>query len=244
MVFMTNWEVKLKGDNSFLMELAKEYNGPGLSITSHDEGWFLKSKDFNQLVDRADLFEKAGNIIEFINASARIFSNKMEPVESDGFWIIEESGQRKEEFFAVGKASFQIMNVLFSSGVAPKEWYQLWESNPEIKYIFRFFQGNSLLDWFSLFKIYETIRDDEQLSEKSDEGIKKIRSWTSFEENQIFFKTANWYRHTFFGKSKEKPNKKPLNEMSLADGNNYMRKLTIEWISWKVEDNKASSEGS
>ena len=142
---MSNWEVKLKGDDVFLKELAREYVEPDISVTFHKEGYFLKSEEFNQLGERSELFEKVGNIIEFINASSKIFTNKVKAVEPDGFWVVGSNGERKEEFFGVGNASVRFLNILTTSGVAPKEWYQLWESNEAIKYVFRLLLSESLL---------------------------------------------------------------------------------------------------
>ena len=228
---MSNWEVKLKGDDVFLKELAREYVEPDISVTFHKEGYFLKSEEFNQLGERSELFEKVGNIIEFINASSKIFTNKVKAVEPDGFWVVGSNGERKEEFFGVGTASVRFLNILTTSGVAPKEWYQLWESNEAIKYVFRLLLSESLLAWLPLFKIYETIRDDEGHSSTSRKGIKKIESWTSVEQNKIFHRTANWHRHTFFGKS----NEKPLIEMTLSEGNNYILGLTKVWLVEKAK---------
>ena len=232
---MSNWEVKLKGDDVFLKELAEEYVEPEISVTFHKEGYFLKSEEFNQLGERSELFEKAGNILEFINASSKVFANKLGAVEPDGFWVVDSNGERKEELFGVGIASVQFQNILMGIGVAPKEWYQIWKSNEAVKYVFRLLLSETLLDWFSLFKIYETIRDDDGHLSASRKGIEKIESWTSVEQNKIFHKTANWHRHTVFGKSKGKVNEKPLIEMTLSEGNNYILGLTKVWLVEKAK---------
>ena len=71
-----DWEVKLKGDSSFLKELSKEYCSPELCIAVRDDEYFLTSNKFSLLADEAAIYEKAEEQIEFINTSSRIYSYK------------------------------------------------------------------------------------------------------------------------------------------------------------------------
>lgn len=75
-----DWEVKLKGDSSFLNELSKEYSSPELCIKARDEEFFLSSNKLSSLVDESVLYATAEEQIEFINTSSRIYSLKHKPI--------------------------------------------------------------------------------------------------------------------------------------------------------------------
>jgi len=230
---MKNWEVKLKGDGLFLNELSQEYCSPELCILARDEEYFLTSNKFSLLSDNLALYLRGVELIEFINASSKMFSNKHRPIELDGFWSIDE-GIRKNEFIAIGDVSLSFTHVVFENNPAPKEWYQIWEAFDRVKYVFRLFNDDSLLDWFSLFMIYETIRDDRTFADKPKEGVEKIEECISKIKNESFFKTANWYRHSDFGKTRGEANIRPSIEMSLSEGNNLIRDLINFWMNCKT----------
>jgi hypothetical protein len=236
-----SWEVKLKGDSLFLNELSKEYCSPELCIKAREEEYFLTSNNFSQFSDESELYLKGIELIEFINASSKIFSYKHKPIESDGFWSIDE-GIRKNEFIAIGDSTLFFTQVVCKNdpASAPKEWYQIWEEQDRVKYVFRLFDSNSPLDWFSLFMIYETIRDDPMHSDipkkVRDTGIKKIKDSSSESKNESFRNTANWYRHSSFGKKQNgKNHTKPEIEMTLLEGNNLIRDLINMWMEWKLK---------
>lgn len=226
-----NWEVKLKGEASYLKELATVFCTPDIFISNHDEGFFLKSIKFNQFKDKRELYEFSLEMIDFINTSSKISCNRHIPLEPDGFWLVGIDGAKKLDFFAIGDVTLSLQQCVYGNSVPPREWYDLWYSNENIKYVFRLFNSTSLLDWFSLFMIYETIRDDPQ---QNDGGKSKIESWINVEKNKAFFDTANWYRHSNHGKSKGKPNLRPKSEISLSDGNNLIRDLINRWLDWKL----------
>ena len=110
-----------------------------------------------------------------------------------------------------------------------------------MKYVFRLFESDSQLDWFSLFKIYETIRDDPMHSDipkkVRDAGIERIKQWISTEQNDNFRHTANkLHRHSAFAKQTNSRNYiEPEREMSLSEGNNLILGVIKNWLEWKLE---------
>ncbi|MDD5296615.1 MAG: hypothetical protein PHU46_06855 [Rhodocyclaceae bacterium] len=202
-------------------------------MTIDDAGCFLKSDTLNKLSDRARVYETAVGFVEFINASSKVYSNRDKSLDLEGFWLVDADGSRRRDFIAVGAVSGRIILIVQGNDVAPKDWYSLWQSNENVKYVFRLFIGSSLLDWASLYMIYETIRDDPQYHVGNRNGVENIASWTSPQQNSDFFETANWYRHSDFGKTKGKRNVRPLREMSLSAGNDFIRAIVTHWLNCK-----------
>lgn len=157
-------------------------------------------------------------------------------------WKVNADGRLiKYEVGIPVNISLQILSRVSNNKPAPNAWYELWEKQDHVKYVFRLFDSDSQLDWFSLFKIYETIRDDPMHSNNpkgvTKAGIKRIKKWISTEENDNFRHTANkFHRHSEFA---TKPNGEryiePEKEMSLSEGNNLIRGLIKNWIEWKQE---------
>ena len=128
------------------------------------------------------------------------------------------------------------MITVHNNDIAPLTWLDLWGKHENVEYVLRMFSEKKLLDWFALYKIYETIRDDPRHKEENTEGKANIIRWTSEDENESFFQTANWYRHSDFGKNKGRPNAKPSKEMSLGEGNHFIRGLIYHWLEWKQNE--------
>ena len=235
---MTNWEVKLKGDSSFLHELSKECCFPELCVKLIEGDYFLSSNMFSLLSDKSEISEKADRVIQYINASSKLSSNRHKPIKPDGFWS-SDKGVRKYEFGATGQLSISFHNIIIENNPAPKEWYSLWEEDDRIKYVVRLFDSNLLLDWFSLFMIYETIRDDPMYADNPKKaakiGLEKIKE-SLLEKNTDFFETANWSRHSDFGKTRGKENVLPEKEITLSEGNDLIRDLIKNWLKWKSSE--------
>jgi hypothetical protein len=230
---MRIWEVKLKGDKEILARLSEKYQTPELTILCDNGMYFLRSSYFSSLPQGGELLDKANQILHFINISLRLTSSGIDLVETDGFWLMNENGKREQRNFGVLNPTLTPLTLIsVYKEIPPYEWFELWTKHPEVKYVFRLFSSGQI-DWFSLFKIYETIRHDPKHNNSRD-GDRRIKSWTSKKRNRCFLTTANWHRHSDYGKNKGTPNAPPSNEMSLSEGNDFIRQIVCEWLTWKT----------
>ncbi|MFA5353483.1 MAG: hypothetical protein WC291_04595 [Thermodesulfovibrionales bacterium] len=239
---MSTWEVKLRGDVNLLSRLAEEMQRQDLAVICNDGEYFLRSKYFSSQTDKGELFERANQVIQFLNGSLDIVSNRIEAIKSDGFWLVHDDGRREEESFGFLSLIMPLSALSLAESrcsTPPYDWFELWQTQENVKYVFHLL-GSGKLDWFSLFNIYETVRDDPQYSSTDKwKRVETIKSWISEQQNTLFFETANWYRHSDYGKyydkkcKEEKPNSPPDEEMSLSEGNSFIRQLVNEWLTWK-----------
>lgn len=235
---MQAWEMELNGDSQILARLSEKFQNPDLTIACYNGEYFLRSTHFSALSDKAELHERANQVLQFLNGSMDLVSNRIDAIKSDGFWLAHDDGKREKDSSGMLSITMPLLvvNVADSSATPPYDWFTLWQSHQNVQYVFHLL-GAGKLDWFSLFKIYETIRDDPQHEKKRHDRLEVLYSWLSQEQNNLFSKTANWYRHSDYGKYNEKSNKPPDNEISLSEANSFIRQLVYKWLTWKSRTN-------
>lgn len=143
------------------------------------------------------------------------------------------SGERIMKFIAIGKITAPTLLIVSSDEIPSRNGFNLFTQNLKVKESLTLF-NNAGIDWFTLYKIYETVRDDEPDIPTSKVGRSKIKQWGGENEYDRFYKTANWHRHSAFGKHNEKPNAKPINLMSVNEAQEFMRKVLIAWLQYKL----------
>lgn len=230
---MKIWEVKLKGNTKLLEKLSKEYCSEEMNIELSNGDYYLQSSYLNELSDNQSVYEKSIKLIGYLNTSLKLSSLRINTISSDGFWLSEDNGKRVYKFNSIYNVEANIMSVVYGKTSPPAKWYKLWDQFENVRYVFRLYNSEIQLDWFSLYKIYETIRDDPR---SASDGKENIELWTSVEANSTFFKTANWYRHSDYGRNKKTQNTRPINEISISQANSFIRDLIINWLNFKAEN--------
>lgn len=226
-----NWRVKLKAKPDLLEQLSKEFGNPDLHFLQDSGYWFLESTYLNS-EDHSEIYSTGEKLIDFLNHTLWLYAYRPNPIKSDGYFSLNQNGIWANEFLAVGVAVAPTRLIVCSNEIPSRKYFCLFAQNWKVKEALALFADASP-DWISLFKIYETVRDDEPDIPTTQHGIAIIKEWVGEAENDRFFKTANWHRHSVFGKARGKLNEPPDHPMTLSEGQRFIRKMLITWLEYK-----------
>ena len=230
------WLVRLKGDSNTLDQLNIVFRQAEFSVQKVDDAHWLYSDQFNGDLSEREIYARGEALIEYLNSALKLYSNRADVLESDGYFLKQANGELQYRFDAIGIISGTIKQSVFDDSLPVAGSYQLYRDYPNVRYVLSQF-NNTSLDWFTLFNIFEAIEHDEQLRIFFKTSKKAMTSWTNTIDWQRFFGTANWYRHSPY---KKQNNKKtgytlPARPMSLGEAESYIRSLILAWLTFKLE---------
>jgi hypothetical protein len=203
------WQIKLKAEPYLLENLSVEFCNPELHIFRDSDCWFLESTYLDS-DESSEIYGAGEKLIDYLNQTLWLYAYRPDSIQSNGYFLLSSIGERVSKFIALGPITAPTRLIGFSSDIPDRKTFDLFAQNWKVKESLALF-NNSGVDWAVLIKIYETARDDEPDIPTSKEGRALIEKWVGAEDNRRFFETANWHRHSIFGKSKETPNK-PANK--------------------------------
>ena len=215
--------------------LAEQASVGFFKLVTENSDIYLELAGFQKDCDVVDIQDIADETVRFLNVSIKLASCLDPELKTNGFYWIDEYGQPNLKFFGAGSFSAPLHLCVYDSNAkVPECWPDIWRNSEQAQDVFRIFE-NKHQDWFSLFKIYETIRDDPAHKDARGpvNGVKHIKMWGGAENNESFFQTANWHRHAAYGRKKGTPNKRPDKPMGESEAFNYIGKLIVNWLNWK-----------
>jgi len=227
------WYVQILGDNSDLQELSKSLNSPELCISQEDQKYVLKSSNFDQLKNAADVRKRAKEILSLLNGTAKLALGTQQKLTIDAVVEIRDDGKKTTVLFlsdTVPGGSSTSTSVKTSNGnvqeIHPADpipvWIKTAQINKTVATVFRLI-GASALNWIDLYKVYEIIKSDVGGKDKiADNG------WATKRQINLFKRTAQAYRH---GKLKGTPPKKP---MTLSEAESFVKKILRKWLQTKL----------
>lgn len=227
------WLVRLKGDEATLDTLRDVYSEGDLTVKKLENQYWLYSASLDRNTDSKIVYNRGEELIEYLNAALKLYSNQFARVQSDGYCVSEDGKPADEKFKSIVSASIPILINSIRYPAPARESYKLYSDNPRIKYVLKLF-NQAGPDWYSLFAIHETIETDEQLSRKYGGGLKAIKSWSKTGDTKRFLGTANWHRHSDYWKSKQIKSTLPAKPMKLHEAEEYVRGIIIAWLSFKA----------
>lgn len=225
------WRVKLKAEPDLLEKLSKEFGNPDLHIFQDSDCWFLGSTYLDS-EEHSEIYTTGEKLIDYLNQTLWLYAYRLNQIKSDGYYSQSRTGEWVNKFLAIGRAIASTMLIVHSNDTPDRKSFDVFVQNWKVKEALALFT-NAQPDWITLFKIYETARDDEPDIPTTSDGIALIKKWAGEIENKRFFDTANWHRHSVFGKTREKLNEPPDHPMSLSEGQQFIRKLLIAWLEYK-----------
>jgi len=230
------WLVKLKGDSSALDQLCLVFDQTELCVQKIDNDYWLCSAQLNEDIEEKEVYDRGEELIEYLNSALKLYSNRSDLFDSDGYFLKLDSGELQREFYAIGTLSIPLGISMFDDSLPGIRSYQLYRDYPNIRYVLSQF-NQSKLDWYSLFNIFETIEHDGELSKAFKSGGAAIATWTTPKHKGRFCGTANHYRHSGYKKKNDKKTayKLPESPMSLGEAENYIRSLILAWLTFKLE---------
>jgi len=226
------WQIKLKAEPNLLEKLSGEFCKPELNLFHDSDCWFLESS-YLESDELSEIYSIGEKLIDYLNHTLWLYSYRPNPIESIGYYLLPRDGERVSKFVAIGMITVPTRLIVHSNDIPSRKSLDLFSQYEKVRESLALF-NNAEIDWFTLFKIYETARDDDPDIPNTKDGIALIEMWCGIEDNKRFFETANWHRHSVFGKNKEKPNKEADNPMSLSEARRFIRKVLIAWLEHKL----------
>jgi hypothetical protein len=236
---MKNWLIQLKGHEFDLQEIVEMFNQPYLNIIEQDGSFYLKSIELNSLLTDDVVYKKAVELLEILNGIAKLNNTSFQNVKLDAIVEIDENGRRKSYKYASAKIKLRsrvsvTATVVKHNGkidstekrIDYKPWIDLAKKDVKASQVLKYLLKG---DWYSLYKIYEIIRED-----LGGESNLLQKGWVTRKMLSRFRHTANseavlgeHARHTGY---KHKPPKDP---MSKPEALNIINTIVKEWLSLK-----------
>lgn len=219
------WQVKLQAEPKLLEQLSGEYCNPDLRLFQDFDFWLLESLRLDSK-DYAEIYAEGERLIGYLNQTLWLYAFRTNPIHSDGYYFLTRNGERECKFLAIGKAIAPIRLIVSSNEIPRKKIFDLFIKNKKVSEALALF-NNPELDWGTLYKIYETVRDDKPNDLASTDYKNLIDpEWRRFRDSANYL-----YRHS---KSRKKA-RKPDNPMSLSEAKRFVRKTLIAWLESKTE---------
>lgn len=223
----------LAAEPGLLRKLSEEFSNPELHIFRVADCWFLESIYLDS-ENRSDIYSTGEMLVDFLNHALWLYACRPESIKSQGYFSPDTEGVWVNQFFALGNAQAPTKLTVYSHDIPSKSDFDVFARNWKVKEALALLAAPSP-NWFTLFKIYETVRDDEPDIPTTKHGEFLIKKWGGIDENDRFFDTANWHRHSVFGKRRGKLNKPPHHPMSISEGECFIRTILKSWLAFKRE---------
>jgi len=219
------WQIKLKAEPSLLEKLSSEFCNPELRLFHDSNCWFLESLRLDS-EEHSEIYKEGERLISFLNQTLWLYAFRLNSIQSNGYYLLTSAGERECKFLAIGKAIAQTRLIVYSNEIPCKKSFDLLMKDEKVSEALALF-NNAELDWITLYKIYETVRDDKPNNSTSTDYKNLIDpEWKRFRD------TANYqHRHSMFSKKA----KKPENPMSLSEAEQFIRKTLIAWLEDKTK---------
>ena len=235
------WLAFITGEGSDLEDLCKSLSSSELSIIKEEQGFVLKSKDFDSLKDAKDVKSRASEILVLISGAARLALGMRRPLSVVYIVKVRDDGTR-DLFIEVSDTitvhAGVTVSVLGADGtiqevhqVSPiPSWVAVAQRDTDVAKALRLF-GAGTHDWVNLYRIYEVVENDVG----SISNIVK-KGWATRKAIERFKHTANSpgaigdeSRH---GKQASKPPKAP---MTLSEAKSLVETVLHNWLRMKGE---------
>lgn len=219
------WQIKLQADPSLLEKLSSEFCNPELRLFHDSDCWLLESLRLQSKV-YSEIYEEGERLIDYLNQTLWLYAFRLNPIQSNGYYLLTGSGERECKFLAIGKAIAPTRLIVYANEIPSKKSFDMLMKDEKVSEALALF-NNTEIDWVTLYKIYETVRDDKPNNSTSTDNKNLIdKEWPRFRD------TANyWHRHSMHRKKAKKPD----NPMSLSEAKQFVRNTLIAWLKDKTE---------
>lgn len=236
---MLEWYVGITGESFDLENLSESFNSPDLFITKIEEGYILKSTDFNSLENVGDVDNKAKEILTQINGYAWLVLGTQRPlklaytarVKDDGKITRFKSLSGSVRVRGGGKIRISITTKggevqdqeTFPADLIPKI-ISIAQNDENVATVLQIL-GDRLKDWVNLYNIFEVVKKD----------VREIpEEWASGNAISRFKQTANsvlaiGYDSRHVGKIFLPPPK----PMTLSEAKSFIKNIINNWIQSK-----------
>lgn len=220
------WEVRITGDKSDLEELSKILTSKDLSIVKENEHFILKSEDFDILSDYGEVKTKTNELLNTVNAIAQLTLDSREIIKYNHIFQLDEykiTGMCLES--KIGVFSRVYIRKIFPYDETEiynpiRNCKKLAEKDKNVKDVFDLIVFN-FDSWYTLYKIFETLRKDELFVEVLKEGNYSKKA-------KLLKQTANHYRH-----ADNEKHPLPPNVITLSEAKSFTKLVLLKWLAQK-----------
>jgi hypothetical protein len=239
---MTEWLVKLKGEELDLRDLPALLRSPDLSVIEEDGSYYLTSAEFNSLTDAGDVLRRAKRLIPLLNGAAKLWLGNFGALDIGAVARVGEEGKHHQFIFpesitlqgrgrlrAVADVTPGDSKESLPKPTVLQSWVEVAARDAKVEKALRIF-GSRAHNWVNLYNVYEAIQSDVGLKKITDDG------WATKTRIRLFKHTADSEaavgddaRH---GHQKDRP---PKNPMSLSEAKALIETILRRWLLSKCE---------
>ncbi|MBD2006432.1 MULTISPECIES: hypothetical protein [Cyanophyceae] len=233
------WLILLEINESDFLNLSKLLTlSEKLKLIEKNSCYYLYSLDFEPLTNVSDVYGRATELFQKLNAVAMIHFPEFQLLNADVIEQVDEN--RKHHRFIAGsgtikmdksKASIKVEGGQDSAQFLELEpWIDLADKDKIVENVFRIWTSFEQ-NWVNLYKIYEIVNQDAK-SKKLEEWVTKNKISNFTHTSQSVNAIGDDARH---GVEKQEP---PKNPMSLLEAKNLIREILKNWLNWKCQQKK------
>ncbi len=240
---MPEWLLILKGHEFDLEDLPSVLNNPELAVIKRDNKYLLRSSDFQAFTSADEVRERGLVLLDLLNGAAKLYFDSYREIAEDGVAQIDDDGKLHRTFFVSvveevrAKDRVSVVSILSDGSRVPvqlpsqdpkiRHWIKLARQHKHVADALHFFRENN---WFSLYKVFEIIRDD-----VGNKQSITSKGWVSSSELNRFTQTAQ-SRATLgdFARHASSNYVPPDNPMSLQEAQSLLKQLLSGWLNSKT----------
>lgn len=241
---MTNWRIRVTGEQVDLAELPRLLTDPRAVVVQAGADFFLLSTDFDDLTEPAAVRAAAEELVARVSGALRLYTqtecrltvDQVQRQQPDGTWqgFVELTGN------ASGRAS---AHASLSGGVEPPpgpstvdRQLTLAASDRHGAKVLRLYHPGHTLIWENLYRLYEVIEGAMGGTYKGQAAIVSA-GWASEDDIKSFKYTANSVnavgdlaRHGVEPLKYNKPGVTPPRQMPLTEAQQLVDRIVREWL--------------
>ena len=231
---MSNWQIKLTGDQFDLEDLPCWFSDPALRVIEQEGRYYLTSSDFDAMEDSSAIWTHAHVLLEHMQGAAKLYRTNFQRiglgVMISGFQGCHHSLVHiAERIVFRDKASGVVtINGKEIPEIYPhKDWATLAQHDEAVARALQLW-GNGPMDWVNLYRMFEVV--------ESDVGGQMYQAgWVTKKEIGRFTGTANSMKAIGDDARHAKPNLQPPSKpVTLEEARELIAHLVREWLASKL----------
>lgn len=230
----------LDGRPGDLAALARAFTGDPTIRCDDGERYYLASPSLDALFSNpSDFRDTASSLLARINGAARVLDPEYRPVrlkgpytDSEGRGNVAVLGVAAEASVAFGMATISIEGVPQKPPPSPApDLARLAEQHPDVAEVFGLMAGDDVLDWFTLYKVYEIVRHNVGGSNEGEaQRILSEKGWVLDSQIKVFRDSANSPEISGKAARHGRATRRGTDAMSLPKARTFISELTHCWL--------------
>jgi hypothetical protein len=166
------WRVTLEGDPSNLEWFAAHLSASPLRVIADATGCFLEAKDLDELDDPTAVHATSMEIVDVLNAIARLDNPSFRPVRAGAVCELDRGGEPARTYVVLEPATLSAAGTVYRPAIInsggkppcvatessrPVEWMRVARKSPHVRRALSLWNGEQ--SPLNLWKVYELVRE-------------------------------------------------------------------------------------